>query len=113
MENEITFDDFLKLDVRVGRVLEVEDFPGARTPSFVLQIDLGSELGIKKSCARLPQRYSKAELEGQLVMCVINFPPRQVGPHMSEVLVLAAPDHEEQAIIIQPQRDVPLGGRLY
>lgn len=109
----ITFDDFQKVDIRVGRIVEVENFPEARKPSFKLKIDLGEEIGIKKSCAQLPQNYKREELIGKQVLCVVNFPPRQIGPAISEVLTLGVPDEKHECILIGPNRDVPLGGRLY
>ena len=109
----VTFDDFLKLDIRVGRIIEVESFAEARKPSFKLKIDLGAEIGIKKSCAQLTQNYSIKDLMGKQVLCVVNFPPRQIGPAVSEVLTLGVPDPNHQCILISPDMDVPLGGRLY
>lgn len=108
-----TIEDFDKLDIRVGKVVKVEDFPEARKPSFKLQIDFGEELGIKKSCAQLVTNYNKEDLEGKLVACVVNFPPRQIGPVVSEVLTLGFPDEEGNATLIIPTKDVPLGGRLF
>ena len=107
-----TFDDFLKLDIRVGKILEVEEFPEARKPSYKLKIDLG-EIGIKRSSAQLVSRYKKEELVGKNVMCVVNFPPRQIGPFMSEVLTLGVPDNEKECILIRPDKEVPLGVKLY
>jgi len=109
----ITFDDFQKLDIRVGRIIEVDNFPEARKPSFKLKIDLGEEIGIKKSCAQLPQNYRIDDLIGKQVLCVVNFPPRQIGPAVSEVLTLGVPDDKHECILIAPDKDVPLGGRLY
>jgi len=107
-----TFDDFLKLDIRVGRIVEVEDFPEARNPSYKLKIDLG-EIGIKKSCAQLVKNYSKEDLKDKLVMCVVNFPPRQIGPAISEVLTLGVPGEDSECVLIEPQKEVPIGGKLY
>ena len=107
----VTFDEFQKIDVRVGKILEVEEFPEARNPAYKLKIDFG-EIGIKKSCAQLTH-YTKEELMGKLVLCVVNFPPRQIGPAISEVLTLGVPSEDKKAILIQPERDVPIGGRLY
>jgi len=109
----ITFDDFQKLDIRVGRIVEVENFPEAKNPSFKLKIDLGVEIGIKKSCAQLTQNYKVEDLIGKLVLCVVNFPPRQIGPALSEVLTLGVPDEKHDCILISPDKDIPLGGRLY
>jgi tRNA-binding protein len=108
-----TFDDFEKLDIRVGKIVKVDDFPEARKPAYKLQIDFGGEIGVKKSCAQLPQNYSKEQLIDKLVLGVVNFPPRQIGPAVSEVLTLGVPDKENNCILITPDRDVPLSGRLY
>lgn len=109
----ITFDDFQKLDIRVGRIVEVENFPEARKPSYKLKIDLGEDIGIKKSCAQLPQNYRIEDLIGKQVLCVVNFPLRQIGTAVSEVLTLGVPDEKHECILIGPDKDVPLGGRLY
>lgn len=108
-----TYEDFEKLDIRVGKIVEVADFPEARNPSYKLKIDLGEEIGVKKSCAQLPANYSKDELQDKLVLCVVNFPPRQIGPAVSEVLTLGVPDGKGNCMLIQPDKSVPLGGRLY
>jgi tRNA-binding protein len=108
-----TYEDFLKLDIRVGKIVEVNDFPEARNPSCKLSIDLGEEIGVKKSSAQLVKNYSKADLIGKLVLCVVNFSPRQIGPFVSEVLTLGVPNENGDCILIAPRKDVPLGGRLY
>lgn len=108
-----TFEDFQKLDIRVGRIIDVQDFPEARKPSYRLKIDLGAEIGIKKSCAQLTSNYNKNDLPGKLVLCVVNFPQRQIGPAVSEVLTLGVPDGGNECILITPDRNVPVGGRLY
>ncbi len=108
-----TFDDFHKLDIRVGKIVKVDDFPEAKNPSYKLQIDLGKDIVIKKSCAQLVKNYDKDNLIGKLVLCVVNFPPRQIGPVLSEVLTLGVPDENGDCILIEPERDAPLGGRLY
>ncbi|MEK6951784.1 MAG: tRNA-binding protein [Nanoarchaeota archaeon] len=108
-----TFEDFQKLDIRVGKIIEVEDFPEARKPSYKLKIDLGKEIEIKKSCAQLVKNYSKENLKGKLVLCVVNFPSRQIGPAASEVLTLGVPDKNGDCILIKPEREVPIGGKLY
>lgn len=108
-----TYEDFQKLDIRVGKIIEVNDFPEARKPAFKLKIDFGEEIGIKKSSAQLPQNYTKEELKGKLVLGVVNFPPRQIGPVVSEVLTLGIPDSQGECILITPDKEVPLGGRLY
>ena len=110
---EITFDDFLKVDMRVGRVLAVEEFPEARKPAWKLRIDFGSELGEKRSSAQLVQNYTREELQGRLVLAVVNFPPRQIATFWSEVLVLGVPDVAGNVVLLAPEREVPLGGRLY
>ncbi len=109
----ITFDDFQKLDIRVGKIVEVENFPEARKLSYRLKIDLGDEIGIKESCAQLTQNYNIEDLVGKNVLCVANFPSRQIEPVLSEVLTLGVPDENNQCILISPDKDVPLGGRLY
>ena len=106
-----TFDDFQKLDIRVGKIIEVEDFPEAKKPSYRLKIDIGGE--IKKSCAQLVKNYSKENLKGKLVLCIINFPPRQIGPALSEVLTLGVPGEDGECVLVEPERDVPIGGKLY
>jgi len=108
-----TFEDFQKLDIRAGKIIEAEDFPEARNPSYKLKIDLGKEIGIKKSCAQLVKNYSKNDLKNRLVLCVVNFPPRQIGPALSEVLTLGVPGEDGECILIEPEKDVPLGTRLY
>ncbi len=109
----ISFEDFLKVDVRVGRIVRAEPFPEARKPAYKLWVDFGPEIGERKSSAQITKNYTLEELPGRLVMGVVNFPPRQIGPVMSEVLVLGAPDAEGEVMLIAPDRDVPLGGRLY
>ena len=108
----IDFDDFLKVDMRVGRVIEVADFPEARKPAWKLTIDFGEELGVKKSSAQVTN-YSREELEGRLIVAVVNFPPRQIGPVRSEVLCLGASDEEGRVILLAPGSDVPLGSRIH
>jgi tRNA-binding protein len=107
-----TIEDFDKLDIRVGRVVEVQDFPEARTPAWKLEVDFGEEIGRKKTSAQI-KNYTREELEGRLVIGVVNFPPRQIGPVMSEVLVLGVPDEEGRVILLKPSSDVPLGGRMF
>lgn len=109
----ITFADFQKVDIRVGKILEVEDFPEARKPAYKLKIDLGPEIGIKRSSAQIVDHYKKADLVGKLVLCVVNFPPRQIGPFMSEVLTLGVPGENNTVILVQPERSVEIGGRLF
>ncbi len=108
-----TIDDFHKLDIRVGKVLEVNDFPEARKPAYKLKIDFGPEIGIKRSSAQITALYKKEDLVGKLVLAVVNFPPRQVGPFESEVLTLGVPDAEGKVVLITPERnDVVIGGKL-
>lgn len=108
-----TYDDFQKLDIRVGKIVAVEDFPEARNPSYKLRIDFGPEIGVKKSCAQLPKNYTKEQLQDKLVLGVVNFPPRQMGPTVSEVLTLGVPDGQGYCVLITPDAAIPLGGRLY
>ena len=109
----ITFADFERVDIRVGRIVHAEAFPEARKPAYKLRIDFGPELGIRKSSAQLAARYQLDELEGRLVMAVVNFPPRQIGPFMSEVLTLGVPDATGAVVLVVPDKDVPLGGKLF
>jgi tRNA-binding protein len=109
----VTYKDFEKVDVRVGRIVEVADFPEARNPSYKLKIDFGDEIGVKKSCAQLPANYTKEELQDKLVLGVVNFPPRQIGPAVSEVLTLGIPDGKGNCVLIAADKDAPLGGKLY
>jgi tRNA-binding protein len=109
---EIVYDDFAAVDMRVGRVLEVEDFPEARTPAWKLTIDFGEEIGVKRSSAQVTN-YPREALEGRRVVAVVNFPPRQIGPVRSEVLVLGASDAEGRVILIVPDADVPIGARIH
>ncbi len=109
----ITIQDFQKIDIRVGKVIEVQDFPEAKKPAYKLAIDFGSEIGIKKSSVQLPQNYSKDELLNKQVLGVVNFPPRQIGPFVSEVLTLGVPDGTGNCFLVSPDREAPLGGRLY
>lgn len=105
--------DFERIDIRVGRVAEVVLFPEGKYSTHILMIDLGSQLGLKKSLAKLKPNYDGQELIGRQVVCVVNFPPRQIGKHQSEVLTLGVPDENGHVILLRPDRDVPLGGKLY
>ncbi|WP_164738185.1 tRNA-binding protein [Frigidibacter oleivorans] len=109
----IGFDDFLKVDVRVGRITRAEPFPEARKPAYKLWIDFGPELGEKRSSAQITDHYTPETLVGRQVLAVVNFPPRQIGPVMSEVLTLGVPDAEGRVVLIGPSLEVPEGGRLY
>jgi len=113
VSDQISFEDFLKVDVRVGRVVEAEEFPEARKPAYKLRIDFGPEIGIKKTSAQITKHYTPETLVGRLVMAVVNFPPRQIGPVRSEVLTLGVPDADGEVVLMTPDKDVPIGGRLY
>lgn len=108
-----TYDDFQKLDVRVGKIIEIEDFPEARKPAYKLKIDFGNEIGIKRSSAQLPHNYTKEELLHKSVLGIVNFPPRQIGPFISEVLTLGVPSENGECVLISPDKNAPIGGRLY
>lgn len=108
-----TYDDFMKLDIRVGKIVSVEDFPEARKPAYKLVIDFGEELGLKKSSAQLPQNYTKEALIDKQVLAVVNFPPRQIGPVKSEILTLGLPDENGECILVTPDQNVPVGGKLF
>jgi tRNA-binding protein len=110
---EINFDDFLKVDIRVGQIIRAEAFPEARNPSFKLWVDFGPELGTRKTSAQITKHYTLGDLPGRLVAAVVNFPPRQIGKFMSEILVLGFPDADGDVVLISPDQSVPLGGRLY
>lgn len=111
-KNLITFSDFEKVDIRVGKIIEVKDFPEAKKPAYQLHIDLGPEIGIKNSSAQITH-YTKEELMNRLVLCVVNFAPRKIGPFVSEVLTLAVPNEKNQAILVIPDQNIPLCGKLY
>lgn len=113
MSDVISFDDFLAVDIRVGTIIKAEDFPEARKPAYKLQIDFGDEIGVKKSSAQITSHYSLDDLVGRQVMAVVNFPPRQIGPVMSEVLTLGVTDGEGEVVLMGPTKNVPNGGRLY
>ncbi len=110
---EIGFDDFLKVDIRVGTIVDVQDFPEARQPAFKLWVDFGDEIGTKKTSAQVTSLYEKQELLGRQVAAVVNFPPKQIGKFMSEILVLGFPSQDGEVVLIGPERSIPNGGRLY
>jgi tRNA-binding protein len=109
----ITFADFERVDVRVGRIVRAEAFPEARKPAYKLTIDFGPAIGTKRSSAQLTRHYEMSALEGRLVLAVVNFPPRQIGPFMSEVLTLGVPDDEGAVVLVVPDKETPLGGKLF
>ena len=110
---EITYDDFLKVDIRVGTIVKTEPYPEARRPAYKLWVDFGEELGTKKTSAQTTKHYDLDGLIGRQVAAVVNFPPKQIGKFMSEILVLGFPDQEGEVVMIAPERQVPNGGRLY
>jgi len=110
----VTYDDFIKLDIRVGKVISVEDFPEAKKPAYKLTIDFGVEIGLKNSSVQIVKYYKKEELVGKLVLGVVNFPPRQIGPFLSEVLTLGVPDDNHDCILAVPDKNsATIGGKLY
>jgi len=106
-------EDFNVLDIRVGKIVEVKEFPEARNPSYKLKVDFGKEVGIKKSSAQIVENYSIEELLNKQVLGVVNFPPRQIGPFISEVLILGVPDDNLQTILITPDSNVTIGVKLH
>lgn len=109
-----TYDDFIKLDTRVGRIVAVEDFPEARKPSYKLTIDFGPEIGTKRSSAQLVKHYTREELLDKLIVGIVNFPPRQIGPFQSEVLTTGVPDSDHECILVVPDKEgAVVGGKLY
>ena len=111
--SEITFDDFLKVDIRVGKVIRAKPYPEARKPAIKMWINFGDEIGERKTSAQITAHYDPATLVGKQVMAVVNFPPRQIGRFMSEVLVLGLPDENGEIVLIGPDGDVPIGGRMH
>jgi tRNA-binding protein len=110
---EISFNDFLRVDIRVGQITRAEPFPEARKPAIKLWVDMGPDLGVKKSSAQITVHYDPDTLVGRKVLAVVNFPPRQIGPVMSEILVLGVPDTDGEVVLLQPDLDVPVGGRMF
>lgn len=113
MSDRIRWDDFAKVDVRAGRIVRAEPFPEARKPAIKLWVDFGPELGQRRSSAQITAHYAPQDLIGKQVLAVVNFPPRQIGPFMSEVLVLGLPDAQGEVVLIAPDKPVPEGGRLF
>lgn len=109
----ITYADFEKVDIRVGRITRAEPFPEARKPAYKLWVDFGPEIGEKRSSAQITKHYTLEDLVGRQVLGVVNFPPRQIGPVLSEVLVLGVPDEDGEVVLIGPGHEVPLGGKLF
>lgn len=110
---QITFDDFMKVDIRIGQVVAAEPFPEARKPAYKLNIDFGPDIGVKRSSAQITVHYTPDELVGRKVAAVVNFPPRQIGPVMSEVLTLGFPDADGEVVLVGVDRDAVIGGRLF
>ena len=110
---DLSFDDFLKVDIRVGQIVRAEPYPEARKPAIKVWVDFGPDIGEKKSSAQTTKHYAPEDLPGQKVLAVVNFPPRQIGKFMSEVLVLGVPDEDGEVVLLTPDKDVPIGGRMY
>ncbi len=109
----IEYQDFEKVDIRVGEIIQVDDFPEARKPAYKLTIDFSTEIGIKKSSAQITKHYSKEDLMGRLIVGVVNFPPKQIGPFISESLTLGVPDENGDVILLCPTKNVPKGGKMF
>ena len=110
---EISFDDFMKVDIRTGKIVDAQPYPEARKPAIKLWVDFGAEIGVKKSSAQITKHYVPEALIGKQVVAVMNFPPRQIGKFMSEVLVLGLPDEDGEVVLLTADKDVPIGGRLF
>ncbi len=111
--DQITYVDFSRIDIRVGRIVSVEDFPEARKPAYKLTIDFGAEIGIKKSSVQIVKNYTKEELKDKLIIGVVNFPLKQIGPFFSEVLTLGVPDQNGDVVLLAPTKTVPAGGKMF
>lgn len=109
----ITYEDFAKIEIRIGRIIEASDFPEARKPAYKLKIDFGEELGQKRSSAQITELYKKDDLAGRLILAVVNFPPKQIGTFFSEVLTLGVLDENRSVVLVSPDKVVPLGSRLF
>jgi tRNA-binding protein len=109
----ITYQDFEKVDIRVGKIMNVEDFPEAKKPAYKLMIDFGKDIGIKKSSVQITKNYTKEELVEKLVIGVVNFPPKQIDPFTSEVLTLGLPDENDDVVLLSPTKNVPIGGKMF
>lgn len=109
----IEYQDFEKVDIRVGEIVQVDDFPEARKPAYKLVIDFGPEIGMKKSSAQITKHYSKEDLKGRLIIGVVNFPPKQIGPFISEALTLGVPDENGGVVLLCPTKNVPKGGKMF
>ncbi|MEX2013132.1 MAG: tRNA-binding protein [Candidatus Levyibacteriota bacterium] len=109
----ISYGDFEKVDIRVGKIINVDEFPEARKPAYKLTIDFGKEIGVKMSSAQIIKHYSKEELIGKSVLAVVNFLPKQIGPFISEVLTLGLPDENGEVVLVSPTEEVPLGGKMF
>lgn len=111
--DEISFDDFMKVDIRTGRVIKAEPFPEARKPAIKIWVDFGEEIGVRKTSAQVTDHYTPESLIGKQVMAVVNFPARQIGPFMSEVLLLGVPDENGAIVLVSPDHETPIGGRMH
>jgi tRNA-binding protein len=109
----LSYAEFQRVDIRVGRIVNVDDFPEARKPAYKLRIDFGDAIGVKKSSAQATRHYTKEQLLNRLVVAVVNFAPKQIGPYMSEVLTLGVPDGDGNVVLLVPQQEVPIGGRMF
>ena len=109
----LSYAEFQRVEIRVGRIVEVLDFPEARKPAYKLRIDFGAAIGVKKSSAQATRYYTKPDLLNRLVVAVVNFPPKQIGPYMSEVLTLGVPDGDGEVVLLVPEREAPIGGRMF
>jgi tRNA-binding protein len=110
---QITYNEFESVDIRVGKIIQVDEFPEARKPAYKLTIDFGPEIGTKRSSAQITKHYTTEQLIGKRVLAVVNFPPKQIGPFISECLTLGLPDGQDGVVLISPTQDVPLGGKMF